>query len=109
MLASLIALIQATGELLTLNRDPRPAASGVRRAILCLPSGPADELETCTLFFIATITAATSRLWIASPCFVPDEQFITVTLIHDEYCTAGTANFDNRFAVRVARLAALVQ
>src|SRR5438034_11359591 len=45
----------ATEEILTLNWDPRPAASGARRAILCLPSGPADELETCTLFFIAAI------------------------------------------------------
>jgi len=140
----------ATGEILPLNWDPRPAASGARRAILCLPSGPADELETCTLFFIAAINQATSRLWIASPYFVPDEQFITalqlaalrgvdvrilfpersdnllinlsnwsyldeleevgiavyryrrgfmhqkVTLIDDDYCTIGTANFDNR-------------
>jgi cardiolipin synthase len=140
----------ATGEILTLNWDPRPAASGARRAILCLPSGPADELESCTLFFIAAINRATSRLWIASPYFVPDEQFITalqlaalrgvevrilfpersdnllvsfsnwsyldelekvgitvyryqpgfmhqkVTLIDDDYCTIGTANFDNR-------------
>ncbi|HJQ38344.1 MAG TPA: phospholipase D-like domain-containing protein, partial [Thermoanaerobaculia bacterium] len=37
----------------------------------------ADDLETCTLFFIAAINAATTRLWIASPYFVPDEQFIT--------------------------------
>jgi cardiolipin synthase len=140
----------ATDELLTLNWDPRPAASGASRAILCLPSGPADELETATLFFIAAINASTSRLWIASPYFVPDEQFITalqlaalrgvevrilipeksdnplvslsawsyvdelekagvamyryqrgfmhqkVTAIDDEYCTVGTANFDNR-------------
>jgi cardiolipin synthase A/B len=140
----------AAGELLNLNWDPRPAASGARRHILCLPSGPADELETCTLFFIAAIAEAKSRLWIASPYFVPDEQFVTalqlaalrgvevrilmpersnhplvnlsgwsyieelekagiaiyrhqhgfmhqkVTLIDDEYCTVGTANFDNR-------------
>src|SRR5712664_3785491 len=67
----------ATGELLDLDWDPRPAASGARRPILCLPSGPADELETCTPFFIAAITEAKSRLWIASPYFVPDEQFVT--------------------------------
>jgi cardiolipin synthase len=133
-----------------LNWDPQPASSGARRSILALPSGPADELETCTLFFVAAINAANSRLWIASPYFVPDEQFITavqlaalrgvevrvlfpkqsdnllvglsiwsyldeleavgvrfyqytrgfmhqkVTLIDDEYCTIGTANFDNR-------------
>src|SRR6266852_5365932 len=129
----------AADELLQLNWDPRAA-----------PSGAADALETCTLFFVAAINAATSRLWIASPYFVPDEQFITavqlaalrgvevrvlvpknsdnvlvglsiwsyldaleqvgvkfyqfrsgfmhqkVTLIDEQYCTIGTANFDNR-------------
>lgn len=67
----------AADELLTLNWDPQAAASGARRAVLVLPSGPADELETCTLFFVAAINNATSRLWIATPYFVPDEQFIT--------------------------------
>ena len=140
----------AADELPALDWEPRAAPSGARRAILALPSGPADELETCTLFFIAAINAATKRLWIASPYFVPDEQFITavqlaslrgvevkilvpkhsdnllvglsiwsyldelescdvqfyrytrgfmhqkVTLIDDQYCTIGTANFDNR-------------
>lgn len=67
----------AAGELLKLNWDPQPSPTGARRRILALPSGPADDLETCTLFFVAVINAATSRLWIASPYFVPDEQFIT--------------------------------
>jgi cardiolipin synthase A/B len=67
----------AADELPSLNWDPQPSANGARRAVLALPSGPADELETCTLFFVAVINAATSRLWIASPYFVPDEQFIT--------------------------------
>ncbi len=140
----------AADELPALNWDPQPSPTGARRAVLALPSSPADELETCTLFFVATINAATTRLWIASPYFVPDEQFITavqlaalrgvevrilvprssdnllvglsiwsyldeleevgvefyqytrgfmhqkVTLIDDQYCTIGTANFDNR-------------
>jgi cardiolipin synthase len=118
--------------------------------MLCLPSGPADPLETCTLFFLNAINAAKKRLWIASPYFVPDEQFISalqlaalrgvdvrilipdksdnslvqlsawsyletlekvgikafrytkgfmhhkIMLVDDEYCTIGTANFDNR-------------
>jgi cardiolipin synthase len=67
----------AAAEMLALDWDPQPAASGARRAILCLPSGPADELETCTLFFIAAITEAKSRLWIASPYFVPDGELVT--------------------------------
>ena len=60
-----------------LNWDPQPAVSGQSRSVLCLPTGPADELEYCTLFFLSTINAARERLWIASPYFVPDEQFIS--------------------------------
>lgn len=67
----------ASQELLKLNWDPQPAASGARRVALALPTGPADELETCTLFFLNAINAATNRLWLASPYFVPDEQFIS--------------------------------
>ena len=116
----------------------------------CLPSGPADPLETCTLFFINAINLAEERLWIASPYFVPDAQFISalqlaalrgvdvrilipdksdnalvqysvwsyvedleevgirmfryqkgfmhhkIVVVDDQYCTVGTANFDNR-------------
>ncbi len=139
----------AGGRLPPLHWRPRPA-SAAGYPVLCLPSGPADELETCTLFFIAAIHHARRRLWIASPYFVPDEQFVTalqlaalrgvdvrvlipqrsdnllvnlsawsyvqaleqagvamfhyhggfmhqkVTLIDDDWCTVGTANFDNR-------------
>ena len=68
----------ASRELLAgMNWDPQPAPSGVSRAILCLPSGPADPLETCTLFFLHAIHRAQQRLWIASPYFVPDEQVIS--------------------------------
>lgn len=135
---------------LKLNWDPQPAPSGARRIALALPTGPADSLETCTLFFLNAINTATNRLWVASPYFVPDEQFISalqlaalrgvdvrvllpdkidnklvqlsgwsyldelekvgikvyryqkglmhqkVMLIDDQYCTIGTANFDNR-------------
>ena len=60
-----------------LDWEPRPAPSGRALPILCLPSGPADPLETCTLFFLNGIHRAQRRLWIASPYFVPDEQFIS--------------------------------
>lgn len=60
-----------------LRWEAEPAASGVRCEALCLPSGPADPLETCTLFFLHLIQRAQQRLWIASPYFVPDEQFIS--------------------------------
>ena len=46
-------------------------------AVLAVPSGPADPFETATLLHLLTIQAATKRLWIATPYFVPDEQFIS--------------------------------
>jgi len=133
-----------------LDWDPKPAPGDANMAMLCLPTGPVDPLENCTLFFLHMINSAEKRLWIASPYFVPDEQFISalqlaalrgvdvrilipdkgdnamvdlsawsymadlekvgikvyrytkgflhqkVTVIDDEYCTIGTANFDNR-------------
>jgi cardiolipin synthase A/B len=42
-------------------------------SVLVVPSGPADDISTCTLMFLAIITAARKRLWISSPYFVPDE------------------------------------
>jgi len=67
----------ATGETPPdLNWKPVGARGGCVGA-LCLPSGPADELETATLFFLHAIHSAKERLWIASPYFVPDEQFIS--------------------------------
>lgn len=67
----------ASKEILTLNRTPKAVEGGVSRQILSLPSGPADPLETCTLFHLHLINAAQKRLWIASPYFVPDEQFLS--------------------------------
>ena len=132
-----------------LNWNP-VGAHGSSVGALCLPSGPADDLETATLFFLHAINSAKDRLWIASPYFVPDEQFISalqlaalrgvdvriltpekpdnkmvrlsgfsylpetepcgikwfrhqlgfmhqkVVLVDDDYCSIGTANFDNR-------------
>lgn len=52
-------------------------APGGEAAVLCLPSGPADDLETATLFFLQAINMARTRLWIASPYFVPDEQIMS--------------------------------
>ncbi len=141
----------ATQQVLTgVDWDPQPAASGASKRLFCMPSGPADELESCTLFFLHAIGLARERLWIATPYFVPDEQFISalqlaalrgvdvrilipdesdstlvqlsawsyleevekagikvfrytkgfmhhkVMLVDDDYCTVGTANFDNR-------------
>ena len=51
--------------------DPEPDAAGQRA--LVLDSGPSDDFERCTLFFLHAIGMAKSRIWIASPYFVPDE------------------------------------
>lgn len=41
---------------------------------LALPTGPADSMETGSLFYTAAISAAQERVWIASPYFVPDSR-----------------------------------
>lgn len=46
------------------------------QAVLVLPTGPADTLDTCSLFFIHAINAAKHRVWIVSPYFVPDEPVV---------------------------------
>ncbi|AFZ23857.1 phosphatidylserine/phosphatidylglycerophosphate/cardiolipin synthase [Cylindrospermum stagnale PCC 7417] len=42
-----------------------------------LPTGPADKLPACNLFFVNSINLAQTRLWIASPYFVPDESTLS--------------------------------
>jgi len=60
----------------TLNWTPEKAPHGDSIA-LCLPTGPADQLESATLFFLNAINSATQRIWIVSPYFVPDEQLMS--------------------------------
>ena len=61
----------AAGEVLDLEWSPEPSDEGDLVAAY-VPMGPADELETGSLFFVAAINAAAERLWIVSPYFVPD-------------------------------------
>lgn len=49
--------------------------------VLVLPTGPADEDETCSLFFTDLIHHARTRLWIASPYFVPDAAVMSALVI----------------------------
>jgi cardiolipin synthase len=67
----------ATGKILDLEWEPTAATESADAGVLVLPSGPADPLETATLFFMHAISSARERLWIATPYFVPDEQFVT--------------------------------
>ncbi|MDP0491392.1 MAG: cardiolipin synthase [Verrucomicrobiota bacterium JB023] len=47
------------------------------KEVLILASGPADPMESCSLFFLTMINEAQERLWIASPYFVPDDKMVT--------------------------------
>jgi len=44
---------------------------------LVVAPGPGDHLETGSLYFCNAINAATSRVWIATPYFVPDTDILT--------------------------------
>ena len=65
----------ATSSVPELNWRLRKSRNGAE-ATLLIPSGPADQLETCGLMFTQAINAARQRIWIASPYFVPDQQII---------------------------------
>jgi len=60
----------ATGEVLELDWTGPAEPVGTQR-VSVVPTGPADRLETCELFVLHAIQSATTRLWIASPYFVP--------------------------------------
>jgi len=55
-----------------LSWRPYPAAEK-NEPVLVLASGPADDLETASLFFTTLINLARRRIWIATPYFIPDE------------------------------------
>ncbi len=55
----------------------RESDSAGDASVLCLPTGPADERETCGLFFLSAINSAEKRLWITTPYFVPDMQTLS--------------------------------
>ncbi|MBB4659182.1 cardiolipin synthase [Parvularcula dongshanensis] len=62
----------AAGEVLPLEWQAQRAENGNQIAMI-LPTGPADNLETGSLMFVAAINSAQKRLWIVSPYFVPDQ------------------------------------
>ncbi|MGD8953272.1 MAG: cardiolipin synthase [Desulfobacterales bacterium] len=65
----------ATSEVPDLDWQFQKAQGGAENTLL-IPSGPADDLETCGLMFTLAINSALERIWIASPYFVPDQQII---------------------------------
>lgn len=46
------------------------------QTVSILPTGPADRLDNCNLFFLCLIEQSQSRLWIASPYFVPNDSIL---------------------------------
>jgi cardiolipin synthase A/B len=62
----------ATRDLPDLDWRSQRSESG-DKAVLVLPSGPADMLDTCALAFCQAIERAHRRVWIVSPYFVPDD------------------------------------
>jgi cardiolipin synthase len=44
--------------------------------MLTLAFGPASDLDACTLFFLHAISSARSRIWIATPYFIPDDALL---------------------------------
>jgi len=59
----------------TLNWHP-VSSQNSDMLVLIVPTGPADRMETSSLFFTAAINAARERIWIASPYFVPDDAVV---------------------------------
>ncbi len=65
----------ASDQNLELNWDPAPCG-GETDAVIVAP-GPADPIESGSLYFCNAIGAAKERLWIASPYFVPDTDILS--------------------------------
>lgn len=45
-----------------------------KNQLLVLPTGPADELESCSHAFITACNTAEKRLWLSTPYFVPSPE-----------------------------------
>lgn len=58
-----------------LDWDIKPTKAN-KDAVL-LATGPGDELDSGSFYFCSLINAATERLWIASPYFVPENDILT--------------------------------
>ncbi len=65
----------STGEVPDLDWALGPKSAG-GKAVLVLPTGPADELDSCSLFFAHAIHLAKQRVWITSPYFVPSPEIV---------------------------------
>lgn len=62
----------STGSDIDLNWDFKKAETDGPH-MLAMSTGPADELENCSLMFVHAIHSARRRFWLASPYFIPNE------------------------------------
>ncbi len=69
----------ASGERVALTTDP-PAAIGKSRAQV-VPSGPDIKSDALYEGLLSTIYAATQKIWIITPYFVPDESILRALVI----------------------------
>jgi len=60
----------ACGQLPEVSWEPPPIFGS--EPVLCIPTGPGDMMESCSLMMVQAINAATRRCWMFSPYFVPD-------------------------------------
>lgn len=67
--------VWATGEVPNIDQIA-PKIAGDAHA-LTVSSGPADPKDKCLLFFLHCVSSAKSRVWIASPYFVPDDALLS--------------------------------
>jgi cardiolipin synthase len=58
-----------------------PESSGEDVAVMVVPSGPGDDLEICSLFFIQLLNSSQERAWITSPYFVPNEAVLEALIL----------------------------
>ena len=62
----------ATRSIPALNWSPL-AADDPGVLAMVLPSGPVGSFETASLYFVSALNAATTRIWLSAPYFVPDD------------------------------------
>ena len=60
----------ACGQLPDVSWAPPPTFGS--EPVLCIPTGPGDLVESCSLMMVQAINASTRRCWMLSPYFVPD-------------------------------------
>ena len=63
------------------SETDQPVSETDTLKVLSLPSGPADGVEVGCLMFVHAINAATRRLWIVSPYFVPNGSIIDALVL----------------------------